>query len=72
MHELGVLSVEGRKLKEVRGTDDSRVFVNSDVQGSADLRDNGHGRWSNSWWRLSVSLSRKAMGTTAYDRHRQS
>jgi hypothetical protein len=31
--------------------------MNSDVQGSADLRDNRHNRRSNSWWRLSTSLS---------------
>jgi hypothetical protein len=57
MHELRVLSIEGRKLEELRRTDRPRVFMNSDVQGSADLRDNRHDRWTNSWWRLATSLS---------------
>jgi hypothetical protein len=56
-----VLSVEGRKLEEVRWIDLSRVFVNSDIQGSADLRDNGHARQINIWQPLSTSLSWKVL-----------
>lgn len=42
MHEMRVPSIEGRELEKVRWSDRPRVLVNSDLQGSADSRNDWH------------------------------